>query len=140
MYDRSQLMRGTIEGCILCIIRRRTTYGYEIVESLRESGFGDMKEGTIYPLLLRLEKKGFIKARFMPSPLGPNRKYYSLTEDGERLLEEFLDCWRQMEEAVGRVIEGKEGQGGGARPERRSYGDDASKAQERKQREDEETP
>ena len=54
MYDKSQLMRGIMEGCILSIIGRERTYGYGIVEQLRENGFSEVKEGTIYPLLLRL--------------------------------------------------------------------------------------
>lgn len=57
MYDKSQMMRGTLEGCILKIISVETTYGYEIVMKLQDFGFEDMKEGTIYPLLVRLEKK-----------------------------------------------------------------------------------
>ena len=60
MYDKSQLMRGTLEGCILKILSDQTTYGYEIVANLQDYGFEDVKEGTIYPLLVRLEKKGII--------------------------------------------------------------------------------
>ena len=56
-FDRSQLMRGSLEGCILKIISLRTTYGYEIIELLKESGFRDVSEGTIYPMLIRLEKR-----------------------------------------------------------------------------------
>ena len=66
MYDKSQLMRGIMEGCILSIIGRERTYGYGIVEQLRENGFSEVKEGTIYPLLLRLEKRGMIEAEFFP--------------------------------------------------------------------------
>ena len=58
MYDKSQLMRGTLEGCILKILSKNTSYGYEIVTTLLGYGFKDIKEGTIYPLLVRLEKKG----------------------------------------------------------------------------------
>ena len=76
MYDKSQLMRGTLEGCILQILSRETTYGYQIVTSLTEYGFEDIKEGTIYPLLVRLEKKNYISSTLRPSPLGPRRKYY----------------------------------------------------------------
>ena len=57
MYDKSQLMRGTLEGCILKILSKSTSYGYEIVTTLLGYGFKDIKEGTIYPLLVRLEKK-----------------------------------------------------------------------------------
>ena len=69
VYDKSQMMRGTLEGCILKIIRQRTTYGYEILEYLKQIGFMDIAEGTIYPLLLRLEKQGVICAEMRPSPL-----------------------------------------------------------------------
>ncbi len=69
MYDKSQMMRGTLEGCILKIISVETTYGYEIVMKLQDFGFEDMKEGTIYPLLVRLEKKKMISSEFRPSPL-----------------------------------------------------------------------
>lgn len=54
MYDKSQLMKGTLEGCILQILSETVTYGYEIVTTLTEFGFEDVKEGSIYPLLVRL--------------------------------------------------------------------------------------
>ena len=55
--DKSQLMKGILESCILKIISQSETYGYEIVDRLQENGFREVKEGTLYPLLLRLEKK-----------------------------------------------------------------------------------
>lgn len=55
IYDKVQLMRGTLEGSILKIISIKTTYGYEIIEKLHEYGFMEVTEDTIYPLLLRLE-------------------------------------------------------------------------------------
>mgnify|MGYP000060802020 FL=1 len=63
MYDKSQLMRGTLEGCILKILSQNTSYGYEIVTTLLGCGFKDIKEGTIYPLLVRLEKKELLPLR-----------------------------------------------------------------------------
>ncbi len=66
MYDKSQLMRGTLEGCILKILSKNTSYGYEIVTTLLGYGFKDIKEGTIYPLLVRLEKKGIITSEMHP--------------------------------------------------------------------------
>ena len=71
IFDRSQLLRGTLEGCILKIISLQTTYGYEIMERLKKNGFDEISEGTIYPLLLRLEKQGSISSSLLPSPLGP---------------------------------------------------------------------
>ena len=64
MFDQAQLRKGTLEGCILKIISREPTYGYAIAATLRESGFADLTEGTLYPLLLRLERKGLIAAEY----------------------------------------------------------------------------
>ena len=61
MYDKSQLMKGTLEGCILQILSETVTYGYEIVTTLTEFGFEDVKEGSIYPLLVRLERDDFFR-------------------------------------------------------------------------------
>lgn len=105
MFDRSQLMRGTLEGCILHIIGARPTYGYDIVTRLQGFGFADVREGTIYPLLMRLEKKKAIAGEYRPSALGPRRKYYSLTSSGQQLLAEFYACWRESRQAVDRVLE-----------------------------------
>lgn len=108
MYDQSQLMRGTLEGCILQVIARQETYGYEIAARLCAYGFAEVKEGTLYPLLVRLEKKGYVTASFRPSPMGPSRKYYALTEEGEALLEEFRQSWRQVTATVDAVLDGRE--------------------------------
>lgn len=108
MYDKSQLMRGTLEGCILKILSRETTYGYEIVTKLLEYGFEDIKEGTIYPLLVRLEKKHIIDSEFRPSPLGPSRKYYSITEDGTIYLNEFTENWKLISASVNHIFEMEE--------------------------------
>lgn len=107
-FDKSQLMRGTLEGCILKVISRKTTYGYEILEYLKRHGFSDIAEGTLYPLLLRLEKQGNIDSRLLPSPLGPRRKYFSITEKGREYLREFESCWRSLAESVGKIIDGGE--------------------------------
>ena len=61
-------MKGILEGCILKIIGRRETYGYDIVSQLQDNGFTEAREGTLYPLLLRLEKKALITATYKPPP------------------------------------------------------------------------
>ena len=63
----SQMLKGTLSGCILAIISRRETYGYEIAETLSRYGFGKVAEGTIYPLLLRLEKNGLVDTEYRAS-------------------------------------------------------------------------
>ena len=71
----SQMLKGTLEGCVLAIISKNETYGYEISRQLEEYGFGNIAEGTIYPLLLRLEKNKFISAVYRQSEVGPKRRW-----------------------------------------------------------------
>lgn len=96
----TQMLKGTLEGCILGIIRKQETYGYEISESLRNYGFGKVTEGTIYPILLRLEKNGMICATYRQSDIGPKRKYYTLTEKGEAEFQTYLTDYRELSQAV----------------------------------------
>ena len=100
----SQLLKGTLEGCILAAIRQKPTYGYEIAQTLAACGFGQIAEGTIYPLLLRLEKNGAVRSETRPSPLGPSRKYYSLTQAGERALADFMASYTELSRAVDRLL------------------------------------
>ena len=109
MFDRAQLRKGTLEGCILKIISREATYGYAIAITLRESGFDDLTEGTLYPLLLRLERKGLIAAEYRAGSGGPSRKYYQLTPDGAQCLAEFVAAWQTTGAAVNRILQDKEG-------------------------------
>lgn len=102
--DKAQLMKGILEGCILKIIDQTETYGYEIVTRLWDYGFTDAKEGTLYPLLLRLEKKGLIKGTFKESPLGPKRKYYSLTKEGKDYVQYFYEAWKEVEQSVKNIF------------------------------------
>lgn len=103
--DKSQLMKGTLEGCILKIIERSETYGYEIVDRLQKNGFKNVKEGTLYPLLLRLEKKKLITATYRPSQMGPSRKYYALTGEGKSYVETFYRNWLEVCESVQKNFE-----------------------------------
>lgn len=103
--EKSQLMKGILESCILKIIQKSETYGYGIVEKLQSYGFDDVKEGTLYPLLLRMEKKGLVEAVFKPSPLGPKRKYYHLTASGEEYVSGFYKNWKEIADSVERIFE-----------------------------------
>ncbi|EEG78606.1 PadR family transcriptional regulator [Dethiobacter alkaliphilus] len=104
MADRSQFLRGTLEGCLLKIIETDETYGYEIATKLKSYGFQDISEGTIYPLLLRLEKNGFIESIKRASPQGPQRKYYYLTEAGETELSDFYGLWSEIRNSIDRLF------------------------------------
>lgn len=99
----SQMLKGVLQGSVLAILSQRETYGYEIVQALEKYGFGAISEGTVYPLLLRLEKGGLIRARFRASDLGPRRKYYTLTPAGQEELARFRTSFRAMAAAVARL-------------------------------------
>ena len=100
----SQMLKGTLEGCVLAIISKKETYGYEISRQLEEYGFGSIAEGTIYPLLLRLEKNGLAQAEYRASEVGPKRKYYALTDKGRAELQNFLASYRELTAAVNKLL------------------------------------
>lgn len=100
----SQMLKGILEGCILKIISNEEIYGYEIAQQLQEYGFSSISEGTIYPLLLRLEKNGLITVQYRESPVGPKRKYFSISDEGQRVLEQFWLNWVDLEQAVNQLF------------------------------------
>lgn len=105
----TQMMKGILEGCVLAVLCREEHYGYEISQQLECFGFGKIPEGTVYPLLLRLEKRGAIKAFFRESREGPRRKYYSLTPEGHAEYREFIRNYQALRAAVDLLTESTEG-------------------------------
>lgn len=99
------MLKGTLEGCILKVISENETYGYEISQQLKQYGFSEVSEGTIYPLLLRLEKSGLIEAEYRESSVGPKRKYFSITEIGLDEMKNFLEGWKELEKAVNKLFD-----------------------------------
>ncbi|MCR6515662.1 MAG: PadR family transcriptional regulator [Clostridium sp.] len=105
MNNNSQMLKGILEGCILQIINtKKETYGYEIVSEIQHYGFKDISEGTIYPLLTRLQKGGLLNSIKKPSPLGPNRKYYSITNEGLKELKDFKETWIELNIFVSNIL------------------------------------
>ncbi len=105
MSEQSQILKGILEWCIIKVISQKKTYGYEISQELILYGFQEISEGTIYPLLLRLEKNQLISATFEESSLGPKRKYYSITELGEKELTQFQVKWQQLSKSINQLFE-----------------------------------
>ncbi len=93
MENITEMLKGALEGCILEIISRNTTYGYDITQRLRRLGFNDIVEGTVYTILVRLEKNGLVDNEKKPSEVGPPRKFYTLTNLGHKELDNFWDKW-----------------------------------------------
>ncbi len=89
----TEMLKGVLEGCVLEIVDRDETYGYEITRELNTLGFTDVVEGTVYTILLRLEKNGLVKAKKKPSDIGPPRKFYTLNDAGRRELKLFWKKW-----------------------------------------------
>lgn len=104
----TELLKGTLEGIILAILSARPTYGYEITAWLREQGFPDIAEGTIYAVLVRIEQRGLVDVSKAPSEKGPPRKVYALNALGRESLEEF---WRTWSFLAGRLDQLREGDG-----------------------------
>ena len=104
MENNTQLLKGILEFCVLKLISREPTYGYEIVMNLKRVGFSDLSESTLYPLLLRLEQQGKVTVERRPSPKGPSRKYYVVTEEGRLALFEFRQDWSQLCQLVEKIF------------------------------------
>ena len=105
--EEAQLLKGILEGCILSIIAEGETYGYAILTRLEQCGMESLLEGTLYPILTRLEKKGSISCRREKSPYGPMRKYYSITGTGRKTLEAFKQSYEKITAAADAVLKGE---------------------------------
>lgn len=89
----TEMLKGTLEGIVLALLAEQPAYGYEITARLRDRGFTDIAEGTIYALLVRIEQKNLVDVEKVPSEKGPPRKVYSLNAHGTAELEEFWKTW-----------------------------------------------
>jgi PadR family transcriptional regulator, regulatory protein PadR len=89
----TEMLKGTLEGLVLAILSGRAAYGYEITAWLRDQGFTDIAEGTVYALLVRVEQRGLVDVEKVPSEKGPPRKVYSLNAAGREYLDEFWRTW-----------------------------------------------
>lgn len=89
----TEMLKGTLEGIVLALLAVRPAYGYEITARLREQGFTDIVEGTVYALLVRIERRGLVDVEKVPSEKGPPRKVYSLNAPGRKYLEDFWGSW-----------------------------------------------
>ena len=107
MIIDTQMQKGVVEGCVLKLISEREIYSSEIVSMMRERGFETFSEGTLYPLLLRMEKEGYLLFRKEEIRNGPSRKYYSLSNGGRERLEEFKNQWKYFYELINTIIMGE---------------------------------
>jgi PadR family transcriptional regulator PadR len=103
----TEMLKGTLEGIVLAILAVQPAYGYDITARLREQGFTDIAEGTIYALLIRVEQRGLVDVEKVPSEKGPPRKVFSLNAQGHNELEEFWRTWSFLAERIEQLHEGE---------------------------------
>ena len=106
MDGLTEMLKGTLEGCVLQVIASEATYGYAITRRLNELGFTDVVEGTVYTILLRLEKNGLVQVTQRPSGMGPPRKFYALNSAGREELTTFWAKWEYLSARIDKLKEG----------------------------------
>jgi PadR family transcriptional regulator, regulatory protein PadR len=104
--QETEMLKGALEGIVLAILAGRAAYGYEITAELRERGFTDIAEGTVYALLIRVEQRGLVDVQKVPSEKGPPRKVYSLNARGRDHLADFWRTWSFLQERIEQLREG----------------------------------
>ncbi len=103
----TQLLKGTLDMCLLATLAQRPCYGYEMVQQLAQQGLDLVSEGSIYPLLGRLQHLGYIEGYLVVSRDGPKRKYYRLLPTGAKQLEHWQTEWEAFAQAVERILKGE---------------------------------
>lgn len=101
---QTQLLKGVLEGCVLLIVLENQVYGYEMIQLLKKHGFKEIVAGTVYPLLQKLEKQGYLSSTIKPSPEGPDRRYYCITPEGKAHCRDFIEQWEDLASKVDNLI------------------------------------
>jgi PadR family transcriptional regulator PadR len=105
---RAQWLRGVLDLCVLAMLARGESYGYELSQSLEAAGLGPIQGGTLYPVLLRLQRSGLVTAHWREGVAGPARKYYRISGTGSETLRLATREWNSFAAGVGVAL--------GARP------------------------
>lgn len=105
MDNLTEMLKGVLEGCVLEIISREETYGYEITRRLNALGFTDVVVGTVYTILIRLEKNKLVEITKKPSDMGPPRKFYVINDAGREELQKFWEKWEFVSSKINELKE-----------------------------------
>ena len=107
MRNLAQLLKGNTDVLILSLLTIEPMYGYQMIKEInsRSEGFLRLGEGTLYPALHRLERAGGITGRWQRTPGGQERRYYTITSDGEQQLQEQSNVWAQFSSAVNMIVD-----------------------------------
>ena len=107
MENITELLKGVLEGCVLEIISHEEIYGYEITRRLNTLGFTDVVDGTVYTILVRLEKNKLVETTKKPSDMGPPRKFFKLNDRGREELRKFWERWEFVSSKINELKERK---------------------------------
>ncbi|MEG1409948.1 MAG: PadR family transcriptional regulator [Terrisporobacter sp.] len=107
MENITEMLKGVLEGCILEIISHKETYGYEITRKLNELGFSDVVDGTVYTILVRLEKNKLVEITKKKSDMGPPRKFFTLNDEGREELKKFWKKWEFVSTKIHQLKEAR---------------------------------
>ncbi|MDY5211034.1 PadR family transcriptional regulator [Intestinibacter sp.] len=108
MENITEMLKGVLEGCVLEIISHEETYGYEITRKLNELGFSDVVDGTVYTILVRLEKNKLVETTKKKSDIGPPRKFFTLNDAGREELKKFWQKWEFVSSKISLLKEERE--------------------------------
>lgn len=107
LENLTEMLKGVLEGCVLEIINHKETYGYEITRRLNALGFTDVVDGTVYTILIRLEKSKLVEITKKPSDMGPPRKFFVLNDAGREELQRFWEKWEFVSSKITELKEKK---------------------------------
>ena len=102
----AQVRKGLVEMCVMAILRQGEAYGYQILQALQSVRGLSITESTVYPILSRLTREGWLEVRVAASPSGPPRRYYSLTPSGQERVAEMIKYWKDIERSTNDLLEG----------------------------------
>ncbi|MEN9747535.1 MAG: hypothetical protein RLZZ603_227 [Actinomycetota bacterium] len=102
--DSSQLLKGVLDTAVLAVLENEDGYGYDIVRRLREAGFADIGDATVYGTLRRLYAAGLLKTYVVPSEDGPHRKYYAVNTQGLKALQQQRGIWVEFATNMSRIL------------------------------------
>lgn len=105
MENITEMLKGILEGCVLEIISKQPNYGYEITKQLRDLGFLNVVEGTVYAILIRFETSKLVEISKKPSETGPPRKFYTLNDAGYAELNKFWHNWHSLSTKINQLKE-----------------------------------
>lgn len=106
--DPTQVLKGLLDTAVLGALKENRTYGYDLVRRLREQGFSEIADASVYGTLRRLYRAGFLTSEIVDSEVGPPRKYYSLNEAGAAQLESSLKTWDDITGTMDRILGGED--------------------------------